>query len=257
MIDDISQVLRDWPFASESGLQVRTVEGRDGAPKLQIRIDLGVLQMETVGRPDGIRPFGRESLLDHYRQTAEEHRARTGWYEGFELSTSDCAALRQESLQYYHRRITRMALQDYAGAVQDADHNLSILELLKAFARDREDWLASDQYRPFIMSHRVQALALMHLSGQEDVKAAFVEVERGIRQVKEIFAEQQRLDEFEDSSEYASLDELRRKLEARYGISYRQRLRLMLDDALRREDPDQASELRSQLRRLETTPDNP
>ena len=36
-----------------------------------------------------------------------------------------------------------------------------------------------------------------------------------------------------------------------YEIGYRQRLRILLDDALRREDPDFAAELRAQLRGLE------
>ena len=34
-----------------------------------------------------------------------------GWYEGFELDPPVCAELRQESLQYYHRRIACMATQ--------------------------------------------------------------------------------------------------------------------------------------------------
>jgi len=40
-------------------------------------------------------------------------------------------------------------------------------------------------------------------------------------------------------------------VEARYQTSYRQRLHILLDDALRREDPDTAADLRAQLRELE------
>jgi hypothetical protein len=79
-----------------------------------------------------------------------------------------------------------------------------------------------------------------------------VEVERGVRQLREVFAEQDRLDEFDDSGELASMEELRRKLGARYQVGHRQRLQILLDEALRREDPDEARALRSQLRELET-----
>lgn len=251
MSDDISQVLAGWPYDDQEGLQVRRIQGRDGEPRIQLRIDLGILQLRLTGRPDGDRPHGCDSLLEHYRQEAEAYRRKHGWYEGFELDPQDCAALRQESLQYYHRRIACMALQDYPTSVADADHNLQILDLLKAFAQNREDWLTSEQYRAFIACHRIQAQALQHLL-QEDVRAALLEVERGMRQVREIYAEQEQLEQFEESSELAVLEDLKRKLEARYQVTYRQRLQILLDDALRREDPDTASDLRAQLRELET-----
>jgi hypothetical protein len=248
--DDISHLLSRWPYDEDEELQVRLIQGRDGRPRLQMRIDLGVMQMELTARPDGRRPYGCESLLDHYRERAEEHRRFHGWYEGFELDTDDCAALRQESLQYYHRRVALMAMQQYSDAIADADHNLEVLDLLKAFARDREDWLLSEQYRAYITCHRVQCMALQHLQ-RDDARAALLEVERGMRRVREIFAEQGRADEFPESVELAVLDDLQRKLEARYQVSHRQRLHILLDDALRREDPDAAAQLRAQLRELE------
>ncbi|HEU4753448.1 MAG TPA: hypothetical protein VFU47_10115 [Armatimonadota bacterium] len=254
MTNDISVVLAGWPYDDEAGLQVRWITADDGTRRIQLRVDLGLLQMEVVDRPDGERPHGFSSLLEYYRQEAEAYRGRHGWYEGFELCPADCGALRQEALQYYHRRIARMALQDYAGAVADAEHNLEILNLLKAFAKNREDWLLSEQYRAFIVSHRVQSLALQHLS-QDQAKAALIEVERGLRQVREIFAEHDRLEELDESPELSALEELRRKIEGRYCISRRERLQLLLDDALRREDPEAAAELRAQLRELEPEDD--
>lgn len=250
MNNDIQGVLSRWAFDETAGLQVRRIDGKDGRARVQIRIDLGLMQMETGGRPDGQEPYGCESLLEYHRTQAEEHRRRRGWYEGFELDADQCAALRQESLQFYHRRIALMALQDYPAAIADADHNLEVLDLLKAFARSREDWLASEQYRAFILSQKLQCRTLQHLS-REDVRSALLVVEEGAKQLREVFAEQDRLDEFEDSPELASLDELRRKLGARHRVSHRQRLQILLDEALRREDPDEAATLRTQLRELD------
>ncbi len=59
---DINDLLRDWPH--EPGrIKVRRILGSDWRPKIQLRIDLGVIQMETTGRPDGARPHGCECLL--------------------------------------------------------------------------------------------------------------------------------------------------------------------------------------------------
>ena len=250
MNNDIQEVLTRWQFDDEAGLQVRRIDGQDGRGKVQIRIDLGLMQMETEGRPDGREPYGGESLLEYHRNQAEDHRRRRGWYEGYELDAEQCAALRQESLQYYHRRIAFMALQEYEAAIADADHNLEILDLLKAFAANREDWLASEQYRGFIVSQKYQCRTLQHMN-REDVRSAILEVEQGVRELREVFAEQDRMDELDDSPELACLDELRRKLGARHHVSHRQRLQILLDEALRREDPDEAASLRLQLRELD------
>ncbi len=57
--NDLSSILRDWPY--ESGqINVRLISGDDGEPKVQMRLDLGLLQMEAFGRPDGERPQGYE-----------------------------------------------------------------------------------------------------------------------------------------------------------------------------------------------------
>src|SRR5436190_21814449 len=87
MSDDISHGLAGWPYDDQEGLQVRRIEGDDGLPAIQLRIDLGILQLRMTGRPDGLQPHGHESLLEHYRQQAEEYRRQHGWYEGFELDS--------------------------------------------------------------------------------------------------------------------------------------------------------------------------
>src|SRR5438093_71165 len=51
---DLNTILKDWPH--ENGhVKVRKITGLDGREKLQLRVDLGVLQMEVTGRPDGQR----------------------------------------------------------------------------------------------------------------------------------------------------------------------------------------------------------
>ena len=54
---DLNNLLDGW--SHEPGqVKARKIVGNDGREKLQLRIDLGVIQMEMQGRPDGERPFG-------------------------------------------------------------------------------------------------------------------------------------------------------------------------------------------------------
>lgn len=65
MSKDITTILAGWDFNPDE-LQVRIIAGDDGRERIQTRVDLGVLQMELAGRPDGQKPHGFESLLDFY-----------------------------------------------------------------------------------------------------------------------------------------------------------------------------------------------
>ena len=250
MNGDIGATLREWPYDEHEGLQVRRIPGADGRPLLQMRVDLGIIQMELTGRPDGARPHGCESLLAYKRQQTERYREEHGWYEGFDLDRTACTSLRQEALQYYHRRIACLTVQEYDQSIADAEHNLEILDLLKAFARGRDDWLVSEQYRPFILSHRIQAEALQDIQiGQ--INRAIRVLKQGLDQLRQVFAEQERADEFDQSVEAAVLTDLQRKLESRFKMTRRQRLEMLLDDALRREALDEVTDLRAQLREID------
>src|SRR5215210_485488 len=72
---DIVPLLKGWDYEPGT-INVRKISGIDGAPKLQMRLDLGLLQMEMTGRPDGVRPHGCESLLEYFESQLKEHRVR-------------------------------------------------------------------------------------------------------------------------------------------------------------------------------------
>ena len=60
----LDYLLSQWVFDPNT-LNSRMVKGRDGRDLIQMRVDMGVLQMETTGRPDGAQPYGCESFLDY------------------------------------------------------------------------------------------------------------------------------------------------------------------------------------------------
>ena len=55
---------------SPASILAREVRARDGRKVLQVRIELGVLQLEVGGRPDGLRPHGFVTYLDYLRHSA-------------------------------------------------------------------------------------------------------------------------------------------------------------------------------------------
>src|SRR5439155_20333786 len=79
---DLTHLLRTW--AHEPGrINARRITAADGRALLQVRVDLGVLQMEIDGRPDGVRPEGFESLLAQQRDRLARYEAENRSPSGF------------------------------------------------------------------------------------------------------------------------------------------------------------------------------
>src|SRR5438045_8255904 len=109
---DISPLLEQWPY-KPGQVVVRKFKGKDGKEKIQLRVDLGLLQMNAEGRPDGKRPFGYTSLLEYHQARLYKHvAAHEGSDEGFGLKPEECAKLQLEALQYHHRYICLLQLED-------------------------------------------------------------------------------------------------------------------------------------------------
>src|SRR5512136_614433 len=109
---DLSPIIDEWPY--EPGhISVRKIRGKDGRIRIQMRVNLGVLQMETEGRPDGARPYNRESLLHYHTERLEDHKRRNGTDLGFALDPDECREIREEAVQYYHRYLANFVLEDY------------------------------------------------------------------------------------------------------------------------------------------------
>ena len=61
---DIDTLLKHWDFQPGEA-NARLIKAKNGRDVLQMRIDMGVLQMETAFRPDGLRPHGAETYFDY------------------------------------------------------------------------------------------------------------------------------------------------------------------------------------------------
>src|SRR5258708_3142957 len=79
---------------------------QDGKEKIQLRVDVDLLQMNGEGRPDGKHPFGHESLYEHYQSQLEKYRAaHNNDDEGYQMKMEDIGKMQQEAIQYHHRYI--------------------------------------------------------------------------------------------------------------------------------------------------------
>jgi len=245
---DLSNLLREWPF--ESGrIVARKIDGADGRPKLQVRVDLGVLQMETEGRPDGAQPDGFDSLLALHRERLDRYIASSGGPAGFILTTEECKALREEAVQFYHRYIALLSLGDFAGVVRDTSHNLVLLEMCREFGQTEQDRVVLEQFRPFIIMMRTRAEAEMAVQVGRP-KDALAAIDRGLHQIRSVYEDLGAQDEFDSSSEVQLLKGMRDALVPKLPMSQRVELQERLQAALAAENYELAAILRDELRLL-------
>lgn len=247
---DISGVLKGWDY-EPGALNVRKVAGSDGSPKLQMRIDLGLLQMELTGRPDGHRPHGCESLLDYFETQLADHKKKAGVEVGFHLTPSQCQSLREEASQYYQRYLSLFVLEDFDGVVRDTQRNLRVLDLCAQFADDEQDRLVLEQYRPYITMMNVRARASIFFK-QERYAEALTIIEEGLVEIQEFFERFGQDAGFEHSNEVRVLKRFAREIKRKLPVDPLAKLRRKLKRAIKDERYEEAAKLRDKIAELES-----
>lgn len=234
---DIDAILRDWEF-QPGEVSVRVVPAAGKREVLQMRIDMGVLQLEMERRPDGARPQGFETYYDYL--VHESLRAKPP----FSLSPEHCAEADREFVQYYHRRLCWLALKEYGRAVRDADHSLALMDFVKNCSPN-EDWTWShEQYRPFILMHRTQAAALSGLE-ESGPEVAIEEINQGLERIRAFFIEWEQEEGFDEDELVEKLNHLRESIREHYGVG--RTLTEQLSDAVASEQYELAARLRDEL----------
>jgi hypothetical protein len=244
---DITPILSDWPY--EPGrISARRIQGDDGRDKIQLRLDLGLLQMEASGRPDGNRPHGHDSLLEYYQSRRAAVVARDGNEDDFSLDERDCELLRGEAVMYYHRYLAGFILEDYRAVVQDAERNLRLMDFTNRYAESDADGHAMEPYRPYVIMMRTRAAALLGLNDNRP-KRALRAVQRGIVDIRRALSE---LDEEGEvhSTELAVLLALEKDIKKRIPLDPVKKVERQLATAVHEERYEEAARLRDQLRRL-------
>ena len=244
---DLNSLLRDWPH-EPGAIKVRKIAGLDGREKLQLRIDLGVLQMEMTGRPDGVRPHGFESLLA-YHQDRCARAERAG--EEYELTAEQCTELQQEGIQYYHRYLSLFQINDFGGVVRDTQRNLDLFDFVIAHS-DREElaW-GLQQLRPYVLMMNTRAKASIFL-GAGKFPEAIREIERGRNAIVDFFQRSNFPELAAKSSEIAFLEEWLEEVRAKRPLSKLELMQREMETAIARELYERAAEIRDAIELLKT-----
>ncbi len=242
---DLNDLLDGWPH--EPGqVKVRKIAGRDGVEKLQLRIDLGVIQMELSGRPDGVRPEGFESLLHLHRRRAEESAKR---HETYELDEEECAALHQEGIQYYHRYIALMQIEDFEEVIRDTTRNLDLFDFVGGHAGDPEVAASFEQFRPYVLMMNARARASLHL-GRGDLQGALESVEAGKTRIREALDRSGRSEQIAESPEIQFLTDWIEEVASDHPLSPLQKMEREMARAIAEEAYERAAELRDAIKAM-------
>jgi len=246
---DITAILNGWEY-DPTRVSARWIQGEDGTTKIQLRLDLGLFQLEANGRPDGSRPRGYATLLDYY-VTLE----RTSKGQDFPvLDEEACAELQQEAVQFYYRYLSLFALRHYEGVIRDTRHNMGILELVERHAEDEDLAWEFLQFFPYIRMMNARATAEQFTDGdREEYELAIHAIEQALDDIRQFWMKHgdPEFEEDMSSDEEDVLRELLDELRQKRPRSQTERLREDLERAIAVENYEKAATLRDALRRME------
>ena len=253
MSNDLGPILDGWEHDPDH-FAVRIIRGDDGRDKIQVRFDLGLLQMELDGRPDGQRPEGQESWFDLFRQRQLDHDAAHPDGASFQLSPDECQLLLREGVQYYHRYLSFWHLERYELCARDTSRNLKLFAFVKEFAAKDQDRLQFDQYRPYVTMMHTKAVAtpLVELGDHE---TALKVIDAGIAGIRKFLGDYEQLDRADRCGELVHLEKWREQIATRQPAlpppppDPLDQLRADLQQAIAEERFEEAARLRNELHR--------
>lgn len=245
---DISYLLKHWEY-DPNKVTVRLIEGFDKKPKIQMRLDLGILQMNYDGRPDGERPYGFDSLLEYYQHQLDIIYNDSDKDEQFTLNGNDCEALRNEALQYYYRYLSLFHLQEYEAVERDTARNLAVFDLIREYAEEDDDRYALEQYRPYVlmMNARAAAHRLLEMNRFEE---AITRIKSAIKRINQFFSELGRADLAKKCSEILLLKKFAEEIEETWKTDPIGQLRQKMYEAVEREDYETAAKIRDEIKKI-------
>ncbi|HWD20088.1 MAG TPA: UvrB/UvrC motif-containing protein [Verrucomicrobiae bacterium] len=246
---DISALLDQWDY-QPGQVVVRKFRGKDGEDKIQLRVDLGLLQMNAKGRPDGKHPYGRESLFEYYQDLLEKFRREHGNDDkDFRLTPEDCARLQQEAIQYHHRYICLFQLEEFNNVIQDADRNLKVFDFVQKYAGSEELAWSLQQFRPQLLMMRTRARGATCLKENRYDDVVHI-VEEGLEDIRQFYRERERTDMLEQSGEIQSLEAWLQEIHSKRPLTPREKLESALNEAVRNEEYEKAARFRDELKKI-------
>ncbi len=249
MKKDLRDILDGWNY-NTGKVNARWIEGRDGKPCVQLRLDLGILQMQIDGRPDGSTPHGFPSLLDYYRNL---EKLAPGEDPPFALETKQLTELQQEAVQYYYRYLSFAALNNTEGVIRDTYHNLELFDLVDQYALDDRHAWQFLQFYPYVrmMNARAKAEKMVENNQFSEAVAGIEEAVQDLYHYAEVYELDSQ--DPEEVQEIAILMDLLAQLRERKPKSKEERLEEEMLWAIQSENYEKAAQLRDALNAIKNT----
>ena len=243
---DITGLLREWEYDPDN--YIRVLKLQDGREVLQVRQPLGIEQYELNGRPDGKKPFEKESVLKEYLDRLEYHKLLFSTDDNFELNFEDFILLQDEGMLYYARYLLLYQIGDFHKTVKDTEHNLLICDLVEKYLHDEEVKNELLQYKPYILKINAISWAMIKVrnnlaSVAKDILKSAIEL---IRNIPDINTPTFKLEK------QRSLDSLKETLMqvSEEDFAEINELEMELTRAVEKENYELAAELRDQINKL-------
>ena len=246
---DLHATLQDWPYDADQ-ISVRKILGTDGLVRIQMRVELGILQMEAEGRPDAARPHGCTSLLEYHKRRQVKHDERNGTSLGFVLTPQQCQDLRAEASLFYRRFVALFVLEEFEEVVRDTTHNLLIFDMCREFARESEDRNCLESFRPYVVMMNARSNAY-HALQENQLSSALAHVNRGILNIRAFYELRGDANAAEGCEEMKILRTLTSELAAQMPQDSLVVTRRALRAAIEREQFEEAARLRDALKNLQ------
>lgn len=245
---DLQRILAEWD-CPEDELCARMIQGIDGRDVLQLRVELGVLQMAPDGRPDGQRYQDCATVLAWVRQGLERDD---------EIDLQTWHELRRELNQFNYRRLaysylaedavldedTELARLQLSRTIRDIDHCLGILRLGE---RECPEIVHGNlTLIPALIFNRSRLLARLRAVEQR-YEEAIQEAEAGAEALR-LSLETAGFDEEQiaEDTGIAYLEQYAQRLREQFSID--RTLRERLNEAIDNEDFEAAARLHARLR---------
>lgn len=230
MNDDIDHILNSWPYNPEEDLIVRIIDGEDGRA-LQMRIDMGIIQLALDNNPTGENPEGLESWFEYYKEQ-QKRIEKNKVDDYFSLDEKDCQKLRREAVHYYYRYLCLMKLGDYIRVIRDTDRNLKLFAFIKKYAASEMDRWALDQYRPYVIMMNSRARASLVIKEnlkskrrKSGIENALNVIDSGIGKIMKFYEEYDITSEMGNSIELSILKTLKTEFLRNLPLSLEEQLK--------------------------------